>query len=168
MNGMGEVRATAESGGQKGRKLMQQSLIPPALREQMLSAIEMSEHLRFAARMMLDFEEGLAREGDLLHGAKCLVEEVEDRWSMAEALAFLGDIYGFGANKYSRDNYLAGYPYSWTIDAFWRHLLLDVRGEELDGESGRPHLLHCAWHMLALREFVLRGVGTDDRLWVRR
>lgn len=165
---MGEVRATAESGGQKGRKATEAGLIPPAVRSWLVSRVATTEHVRQAANWMLDFERGHEGVEGLTLGARTLLEEVEERWSTVDAMAFLADIYGFGAAKYTRDNYLQGYPYSWTIDAFWRHWLADVRGEELDPESGRPHLLHCVWHFLALREFVLRGVGEDDRLWRER
>ena len=63
----------------------------------------------------------------------------------------------YGANKYTdhgwlevpggRDRYL---------DALLRHLLASNR-EELDPESGRPHLAHAAWNALAVLELHLRS-----------
>jgi dATP/dGTP diphosphohydrolase len=70
---------------------------------------------------------------------------------------------GFGAEKYERYNFLRGYPWSWSFDALQRHLLAFWAGEDLDPESGQPHLAHAAWHALALTGFQRRAIGTDDR-----
>lgn len=81
----------------------------------------------------------------------------------AAALEELGKVAGYGARKYARFNYLAGYPWSWTLDAAYRHLLAAQAGEDRDPESGLLHAAHLAWHGLALCSFMLRQLGTDDR-----
>ena len=80
-----------------------------------------------------------------------------------KALLVLAEASGFGAAKYSQHNYLRGYAWSLSFDACMRHLLAFWSGEELDPESGLPHLAHAAWHCLAMLSFLLRGIGTDDR-----
>ena len=79
------------------------------------------------------------------------------------ALYVLAEVAGSGANKYSAHNYLKGYAWSLSYDALQRHLLKFQMGEDLDAESGLPHLGHAAWHCLALLSFLVRGLGTDDR-----
>lgn len=79
------------------------------------------------------------------------------------ALLALAEVAGFGAEKYERLNYLNGYPWSWSYDALMRHLLAYQAGEDLDPESGLPHLAHAMWHCSALTSFQLRRIGEDDR-----
>ncbi|ONI83986.1 hypothetical protein ALI22I_33750 [Saccharothrix sp. ALI-22-I] len=80
-----------------------------------------------------------------------------------KALLVLAEASGFGAAKYDQHNYLRGYAWSLSFDACQRHLLAFWAGEELDPESGLPHLAHAAWHCLAMLSFQLRDIGTDDR-----
>lgn len=79
------------------------------------------------------------------------------------ARAELGRVAYFGGQKYSRGNYLNGYPWSSSIDALHRHMLLLEAGHDRDDESGLLHAAHVAWHGLALTSFMLRQIGTDDR-----
>lgn len=79
------------------------------------------------------------------------------------ALLTLAEVSGFGAQKYATFNYLKGYDWSLSFDAMQRHALKHWAGEDLDPESGLPHIAHAAWHALALLSFLQRGVGSDDR-----
>lgn len=79
------------------------------------------------------------------------------------ALMALGEVSGFGAQKYARYNYLKGYDWSLSFDAMMRHALLFWSGQDYDEESGKLHILHAAWHCLAMASFVMRELGTDDR-----
>lgn len=79
------------------------------------------------------------------------------------ARAELGRVAAFGAQKYDRNNYLKGYDWSLCVDALHRHMLAFESGEDRDPESGLLHVVHAAWHGLALASFILRGIGTDDR-----
>lgn len=79
------------------------------------------------------------------------------------ALKVVGEVAGFGARKYARYNYLRGYDWSLSYDAGQRHLMEFWSGNDLDEESGLPHVAHAAWQALALLSFYLRGIGTDDR-----
>lgn len=79
------------------------------------------------------------------------------------ALRILAEVAAIGAAKYSRINYMKGYPWSWSFDAMMRHALAFWDGEDIDPETGKPHIVHASWHALALCTFLVRGLGTDDR-----
>ena len=63
----------------------------------------------------------------------------------------------------ARYNYLRGFDWSLSFDAMQRHALAFWAGEDLDPDTGLPHMAHAAWHTLALVAFALRGIGRDDR-----
>lgn len=79
------------------------------------------------------------------------------------ALVEVARVAGFGARKYERLNFMKGYNWSLSYDALQRHLHAFWGGEDVDPESGLPHLAHAGWHCLALLAFSLHGLGTDDR-----
>lgn len=79
------------------------------------------------------------------------------------ALIALARVAGHGASKYAAFNYLKGYDWSKSFDAMQRHAMLFWAGEEIDPESGQPHITMAAWHALALTSFQLRRIGTDNR-----
>ena len=69
----------------------------------------------------------------------------------APALEEVGKIGTFGANKYTPDGWKeVENGYERYKDALYRHLLRHEAGEELDPESGLPHLAHMAWNALAI------------------
>lgn len=80
-----------------------------------------------------------------------------------QAILTVAAVAGFGEQKYSRLNYLKGYPWSLSFDALQRHLLAFWSSQDLDEESGLPHLAHAAWHCMALLAFMQHNLGTDDR-----
>lgn len=81
----------------------------------------------------------------------------------ANPLEEVARVYGFGASKYSDNNWRKGYPWGWSLGACLRHISAFRRGEDRDPESGLHHLAHAAFHLLALMEFQATGTGTDDR-----
>lgn len=78
-------------------------------------------------------------------------------YGTAEALAF-------GAEKYTRDNWLKGMAWSRVTDAALRHILAFNDGEDFDPESGLLHLKHAASNLAFLIEYFEKGLGEDDRL----
>lgn len=82
-----------------------------------------------------------------------------------DALWQVALVFGKGAEKYAVRNWEQGYDWSKTFGAMQRHLALFWQGENVDAESGLPHMAHAAWHALALLTFYLREIGTDDRPW---
>lgn len=85
-----------------------------------------------------------------------------------EALEELGKVFAFGAQKYEDYNMRKGYPWSLSFDALQRHLWAFWSGEDLDPESGLPHIAHVTWHALTLGLFSSkeRYNQFDDRPWV--
>jgi hypothetical protein len=79
------------------------------------------------------------------------------------ALREVARVYGFGAGKYADHNWRKGYAWHLSYAAALRHVTSFWDGEDLDPESGLPHLAHAAWQMLTLLQFQLDGLGTDDR-----
>jgi hypothetical protein len=65
-------------------------------------------------------------------------------------------VYTFGAGKYG-DNNWQNLPdgYNRYKAAMFRHLVASENGEQLDNESGLPHLAHMAWNGIALLHFYM-------------
>lgn len=83
-----------------------------------------------------------------------------------EFLMELAEHYGgntpdFGG-KYPARNWEKGYAWSASEDAVWRHFLAWKRGERIDRDTGRHHLICAAWHLIALFIYDTRKLGTDD------
>ena len=70
---------------------------------------------------------------------------------------------GLYGSKYARYNFLRGYDWSLSFDALCRHLLAFWAGEDIDPESGLPHMAHAGWHCLTLLAFMQRHPELDDR-----
>jgi|WetSurSiteA1Bulk_404760.scaffolds.fasta_scaffold33823_3 hypothetical protein len=79
-------------------------------------------------------------------------------------LAEISRVYGYGATKYTPQNWRKGYAWSLSKDALNRHIESFWSGESIDPESKRHHLAHAAFHLLTLMEFELRKLGIDDRV----
>lgn len=80
----------------------------------------------------------------------------------SRALNSVADVSRYGKEKY--DTEYAGQ--NWTkvdgaegryLDAALRHLTAHSSGESVDPESGRRHLAHAAWNVLAVLELGLRA-----------
>lgn len=69
-----------------------------------------------------------------------------------------------GALKYGRHNYRAiGVRNSVYYDATLRHLMAWWEGEDIDPESGLPHLAKAISSLMVLRDAQIHGKCTDDR-----
>ena len=82
-------------------------------------------------------------------------------WAViAEAAAGMGE----GAIKYGKHNYEAvGIRHSIYFDACLRHLIADFLGEEIDPDSGIPHITKAISTLLVLRDAQIYDKCTDDR-----
>jgi hypothetical protein len=69
----------------------------------------------------------------------------------ANALEGLAKVLTFGAQKYAANNWRNGIEYSRLTAAILRHLMAIQRGEDIDPESGLPHVDHlgCCWMFLS-------------------
>ena len=73
------------------------------------------------------------------------------------------EVYAFGAEKYFDRNWERGYDWGKSLAALERHIAAFKAGEDLDPESGLPHLAHARWHTGVLLVFWKLQLGTDDR-----
>lgn len=91
----------------------------------------------------------------------------------SEALTLLATHFGHGADKYPEvngvDNWRNGYPWSLSFAAMQRHLWAFWGGEDIDPETGRPHMVAAAWHAMVMLTFMARPdlQRFDDRQDVR-
>jgi len=76
----------------------------------------------------------------------------------------IANIYTYGANKYDDNNWRSGMQWGRVFAATMRHLWTFWRGEDLDQESGLPHLAHAAFGCLTLLEYMETHRELDDRV----
>lgn len=69
----------------------------------------------------------------------------------------------FGSKKYSRDNWRKGFKYTRSIAAAMRHIMAFKEGEDLDPESGLPHIAHAVCCLEHLLNDYLNHPENDDR-----
>lgn len=82
---------------------------------------------------------------------------------MPDALTGVTHVLEFGAAKYARSNFLNGLPMTQVVDSMARHLLKFMSGEDIDAESGLPHVDHIACNALFLSQFQHTHPHCDDR-----
>ena len=75
----------------------------------------------------------------------------------------LAKVLTYGAAKYGDRNWEKGMQYSRVYAAALHHLFAWARGEEIDEESGLPHIDCAATNLVFLSVYAKRGIGIDDR-----
>lgn len=81
----------------------------------------------------------------------------------AGPLQAVAEHFGRGAAKYEDRNWERGYDWSLSFGALQRHAWAFWGGEDIDAETGSPHLAAVAFHALALLEFATTHPELDDR-----
>lgn len=81
----------------------------------------------------------------------------------SQALVGTATVLTFGAKKYSAHNWRLGIVWSRLIGSTLRHLFAFAGGEDLDPESGLPHIDHAATNIMFLQEFYRTRKDLDDR-----
>lgn len=79
------------------------------------------------------------------------------------ALVGVSKVLGFGARKYAAHNWRGGISYSRLIGAAYRHLGALNSGEDIDPESGLPHVDHLGCCVMFLSNFMKTRPDLDDR-----
>lgn len=87
------------------------------------------------------------------------------RFELVDPLALKGlaDVLEFGAKKYAVDNWRKGFPFTRIIASLERHLNAIKAGEDIDPESGLPHIDHVGCNWMFLSFFMKRMPELDDR-----
>lgn len=75
----------------------------------------------------------------------------------------LAEVYGRGSMKYADHNWRKGYDWSLSFAALNRHLWQFWDGEDIDAETGAPHMAAVAFHAFALLQFMEEQRAFDDR-----
>jgi hypothetical protein len=81
----------------------------------------------------------------------------------AGPLRQLAEHYGVGSAKYADRNWERGYEWSKSFAALNRHLWAFWSGEDIDEETGSPHIVAVMWHAAALAEYRSTHPEFDDR-----
>lgn len=71
-------------------------------------------------------------------------------------------VFDYGRRKYSEWNWARGQNWSVPLACAARHALAVLGGEELDTESGLPHVGHMLCNLVMLRAFVTSYPEGDD------
>jgi len=80
-----------------------------------------------------------------------------------DALNGTADVLTYGANKYEERNWEKGMPWSKVISSLLRHTFAFWAGEDIDPESGLPHVDHIACNAMFLQAYFRRNRAEDDR-----
>jgi Domain of unknown function (DUF5664) len=75
----------------------------------------------------------------------------------------LADVLTYGLNKYAKDNWRHGIHISRLIASAYRHLGEINKGEDLDSESGKPHIFHLACNIMFISWLLKNKKEFDDR-----
>jgi Domain of unknown function (DUF5664) len=87
------------------------------------------------------------------------------RYELTDPLAIQGlvKVLDFGAKKYAVDNWRKGFPYSRIVASLERHLAAFKAGEDIDPESGLPHIDHLGCNWMFLSFLTKTRPDLDDR-----
>lgn len=84
-----------------------------------------------------------------------------------EALEQVAKVLTFGASKYGKANWSNGIEHSRLLAAAMRHLGKYSEGENVDPESGLPHIAHATCNLVFLLWMSKNRPDLDDR-WERK
>jgi hypothetical protein len=79
------------------------------------------------------------------------------------AMEQLSLVLTFGAKKYASWNWAGGITYSRLLSAALRHIFAFLKREEVDPESGLPHLAHALCCLMFCLSMTKRRPDLDDR-----
>lgn len=87
------------------------------------------------------------------------------KWSFVDfnSLEDMVRVLEYGANKYSKDNWKKGLPYTEISESLIRHLISFLNGEDNDDESGISHVGHIMCNAMFLSYMYKNRKDLDDR-----
>lgn len=92
-------------------------------------------------------------------------DAMKPRMSLIPQLAKMdvAKVMTYGAEKYAAYNWMNGFPFTIISDAIDRHYTAFLCGEDIDPESGLPHLAHLACSAMMALEITKLYPEKDDR-----
>jgi hypothetical protein len=84
-----------------------------------------------------------------------------------EAIWAMSQVFGYGANKYQRANYVKGINWTRLYNACQRHLTQWNMGEDIDSESKLSHIAHAMCN-LAMLYWNIQHKPENDTRWNKR
>ena len=89
----------------------------------------------------------------------------KNRLDLLSVIAMEGtaQVMTFGAIKYAEHNWRKGMKWSRCISSLLRHTFKFIAGEDIDPESGLPHVDHMACNVMFLQEYYRNNKDLDDR-----
>ena len=72
-------------------------------------------------------------------------------------------VWMYGEKKYKRFNWMKGMAWSIPLACMLRHLAAYQRGEDIDPESGQPHMAHVMCNARMLTYYAKHYPEGDDR-----
>lgn len=100
---------------------------------------------------------------DVTQGAR--FDEGKDQMELVPmtAMRAIAKVLGKGAEKYTKYNWLKGMQHTQLYASCMRHLASWLDGEDIDKESGMPHIWHALTNLAMLADHLEHGRGEDDR-----
>jgi hypothetical protein len=92
------------------------------------------------------------------------------RWDLIDPTAVEGvaAVLSFGCKKYTAENWRKGLSWKSTLRSLESHLQALKRGEDIDPESGLPHIDHLGCNWMFFSNYQKMGIGEDDRVKVTK
>lgn len=89
----------------------------------------------------------------------------KSRWGLVDfdALLPMVEVLEFGAQKYADHNWKKGLPTIEICESMMRHLTAYMRGEDIDSESGKPHVGHILCNAMFLSYMTIYKKEFDNR-----
>jgi hypothetical protein len=84
-----------------------------------------------------------------------------------DAMFALATAFTNGSKVYPERNWEKGMPWGKCFGALMRHAWKFWIGEDIDKETGSPHIILAAWNCIALYCYYNRNIGVDDRVQIR-
>jgi hypothetical protein len=113
-----------------------------------------------------DLKEVLSKqkESKIEKGSKTDFGKIKFHLIPGDALEALAEVYTYGTIKYAPENWRKGMSWSRIFGGIMRHAWAFWRGEEIDEESGMPHIIQAAWGCFTLYCYSKTRPEFDDRI----